>query len=404
MGDCFISRRGLAYTPPSNKYFFGYDINLSEPNPQLRVSYPLEVNNYGYLPAKMEYATGVFDYGSWSNIAGNAFMPRPCMLNYDGTVAYYLDPNDYTKKEDGTASDVSNVNFPGNAMMEWGKIFTKRWETLDGIYHFRCSDVQLDSDYECWCNYDINDNQIEHFYTPIYYGSLVSGKLRSISGQAYMVSQTRQTEINYAKANGADWYTEVLSDRLLIQDLLVLMAKSTDGQVAYGVGSNAQSMSLDQGSMNNRGLFWGGNTLASGVKIFGMENWWGYLCRATAGWIYTSAGHLIKITRGVKDGSTASDYNVTGAGYLSAPKITGTSNSGITKMQTYPFGRIPIQLNGSTSTYEADMVYYTAGYALLGNWSGGMDQGPFHATLNWGAGSQIVGFGAAISCKPSATQ
>lgn len=46
-------------------------------------------------------------------------MPRPCMLKSDGTVDYYLDPDDYTKKEDGeTPSDIANVNYNGNAMME----------------------------------------------------------------------------------------------------------------------------------------------------------------------------------------------------------------------------------------------------------------------------------------------
>lgn len=59
------------------------------------------------------------------------------------------------------------------------------------------------------------------YNTPIYFGSLVSGKLRSISGAANSVNTTAANEIAYAKANGNDWYTEVLADRLLLQDLLV---------------------------------------------------------------------------------------------------------------------------------------------------------------------------------------
>lgn len=114
-------------------------------------------------------------------------------------------------------------------MMEWPKIYTKRWEE-NGVYHFRCSDIPQDDTWDCWCNYDRNNNEIDHFYTPIYFGSNVSSKLRSISGQANMVSKNATTEINYAKANGSDWYTEVLADRLLIQDLLVMMGKSTDCQ------------------------------------------------------------------------------------------------------------------------------------------------------------------------------
>lgn len=40
------------------------------------------------------------------------------MLKSNGTVDCYLDPDDYTKKADGTASPISDVNFNGNAMME----------------------------------------------------------------------------------------------------------------------------------------------------------------------------------------------------------------------------------------------------------------------------------------------
>ena len=57
-----------------------------------------------------------------------------------------------------------------------------------------------DDTWDCWCNYDRNNNQIDHFYTPIYFGSLVSGKLRSISGAANSVNTTAANEIAYAKA------------------------------------------------------------------------------------------------------------------------------------------------------------------------------------------------------------
>ena len=64
------------------------------------------------FPASMRSTT--FDYGSWKNAF---FMPKPCMLKSNGKVDYYLDPNDYTKKLNGTASDISNPNYDGNAMM-----------------------------------------------------------------------------------------------------------------------------------------------------------------------------------------------------------------------------------------------------------------------------------------------
>ena len=38
-------------------------------------------------------------------------------------VDHYLNPNDYTKKVNGSASKVADTSFGGNAMMEWPKIY-----------------------------------------------------------------------------------------------------------------------------------------------------------------------------------------------------------------------------------------------------------------------------------------
>lgn len=81
------------------------------------MTYLSDCDNSSYTPASMNFETGTFSYGSWKK--DEFFMPRPCMLKYDGTVDYYLDPNDYSKKADGTASDMANTSYAGNAMMEW---------------------------------------------------------------------------------------------------------------------------------------------------------------------------------------------------------------------------------------------------------------------------------------------
>ena len=391
-------------------YLYGYDLTVGTANPSDRVTYPSDVDNAGFTPAAMDFSSGVFNYGSWNIEPGTEFMPRPCMLTYAGVVDHYLDPDDYTKKTDGSASSVSNPSFGGNAMMEWPKIWTKRWEE-NGVYHFRCSNVQIDGDYECWCNYDRLNNQIDHFYTPIFYGSNVSNKMRSISGQSNLVDQNTSTEIAYAKANGNDWYIEVLADRLLIQDLLVLMAKSTDGQTAYGSGRSAggDNIAIGQGTMDTKGMFWGSNDGTSGVKVFGMENLWGNLWRRTAGWINANGTQKVKLTRGTHDGSNATDYNTDGSGYLTVSGATPSGNSGgyIKTMKTMPYGRIPYDLTGSATTHEADGIFYNNSgtmYVLVGgNWGCGLIGGPFHAGLCYGVTDSYMYYGAALSCKPRAT-
>lgn len=392
------------------EYLFGFDINLTDSNPATRVSYPSDVDNAAFTAAKMNFTTGIFNYGSWPSTPGEKFMPRPCMLTYAGVVDHYLNPDDYTKKVDGTASSVASTAFGGNAMIEWPKIYVKRW-TEGNTYKFRCCDMKLDNDYECWCNYDRLNNEIDHFYTPIYFGSSVSSKMRSISGQSNSVSTTADTEITLAKANGSDWYTEVLADRLLIQDLLVMMAKTTECQTAYGYGrcSSSNSSAIGQGTMNAKGMFWGDDDQTSGVKVFGMENWWGNLWRRTAGWINDNGTQKVKITRGTKDGSMASDYNTDGSGYKSITGATPSGSSGgyISSMKTEAFGRLPVTASGSSSTYEADGMYFNNGqvnYAFVGGyWSFDLLVGPFFAYLYSAASISASAIGAALSCKPLAS-
>jgi len=389
------------------EYLFGFDLDMSDQTASTRVTYPDDVDNAAYTPAKMNFSTGQFNYGSWNITPGTKFMPRPCMQNFDNTVAYYLDPDDNTKKADGTSSDVANTSFNGNAMMEWGKIYVHR-EVVDGVYKFRCSNVKMGDDWECYSNYDRNNNEIDHFYTPIYFGSLVSNKLRSLSGQSNMVSKSASDEITYAKANGNDWYTEVLADRLLIEDLLVMMAKSTDTQESYGYGVVSASAAISTGTMNTKGMFWGSSDKTSGVKVFGMENFWGNIRRRIAGWMYVNRAQKVKLTRGTHDGSTASDYNIDGTGYITVAnsKFTGSSGGYISEMLVEDYGRLPKGLSGSSSTFEADIAYFNDSgtfYAYVGgNWGNGLVAGAFYVALANAASNTDTSIGAALSCKPLA--
>lgn len=393
------------------QYLYGYDLTVATTAPDARVAYPSDVQNSAFGAAKMNTQIGEFDYGGWKFQPGEKFMPRPCMLGFDGKVLEYLDPSDYTKTVDGQPSHVADLTFAGNAMMEWPKIFVSR-KLEGGVYKFRCADIKVDDSYECWSNYDRKDHEIQHFYTPIYFGSRdSSGRMRSISGAANTVSTTAGAEINAAKLNGEDWYTEVAADRFLFQDLVVMMAKTTNPQLTFGMGrcASGNQNAIAPGTMNTRGLFWGDQTQTNGVKVFGMENPWGNLWRRTAGWINYNGTQKIKITRGKKDGSEASDYNLDGQGYLVVANATpaGTSGGYISAMQVQPWGRVPYQASGSATTYECDGLWYNNGqvdYSLVGGgWGDALLVGPFYVNLNSAASYTGATVGAALSCKPLAS-
>lgn len=401
---------------------YGFHIDSNESDPSEAVTYLNDA--VGMKPAHMNYSTGTFDYGSWENAF---FMPRPCMLKYDGTVDYYLDPNDYSKKEDGTASDVADDTYEGNAMMEWGRDGRQIWykvvpdeddNTSASIYF---SDYQLDEGFHAWSFINNQGNLVKHFYTPIYNGSLDSdGKLRSISGKAntdLCQGKTAPQEITAAELNnpGEDklWYTEVFSDTLLIDLLLVLMGKSLNTQEVFGngavetreSGSYTAADMIGTGTMDDKGLFFGADDTVTGVKVFGIENFWGNQNRRFAGLMSVSRAVKYKMTYGADDGSEAEGYNTTAEDYLdSGAAFTADSYGYITKhMFTEDGGMFVSTFAGSNTSYYADQgsVFTGTNYACRGGGCyGGLVAGAFCCFLDGAASAAHWGIGAAPSCKP----
>ena len=397
---------------------YGFKLDQNESDPASMITYLSDCDNAIYKSAYMNYSTDTFDYGDWAD-AWFIKNLKPCMLKYDGTVDYELNPNDYSKKLDGSDSDIANTSYSGNAMVGIPKVYWKIVNNGDNTANIYVSDKKIDSDFRCWSHIDNNGNEIDYCYMPIYNGSNVNGVLRSISGKAPMGGQTAKTEITYAKANntGSDiiWYTELFNDRMLINLLLLLIGKSTDTQTVFGTGNNNSYVSTSNtgvkntGTMNTKGLFWGNQDNVSGVKVFGMEHWYGNVWRRIGGWINDKGTQKIKMTYGQSDGSTSDGYNETGSGYISIGGATPSGRSGgyISKMLITDSGLIPTITSGSATTYYCDGFWFNnsqVDYALAGgNASGLYLMGALTSTLHCTASYAIGHIAASISCKPLAT-
>lgn len=417
LGSVTVGTTNIEYS--GVKFAFHYSENDSSPN---SVTYPSGYDNSDWSSdtAHMDFTHDTFHYGNWDPSGTNAarlswLFPKPCMLKSDGTVDYYLNPNDYTKKADGTASDIANTSYDGNAMMEWGqngaKIYWKIIPDSDNKgFTFCVANTKLDEDYDCWNHYDCDNNIKDHFYTPIYFGSLVNNKLRSLSGRNNLTGTTRQQEINYAKANNTDankthWYTEVYADWLLQSMLTTLITKSLDSQTKIGQGRSASgnSSAINTGTMNTKGLFWGSTNGTDGVKCWGMENTWGNLYRAIGGLIASTQTIKVKLTPNNHDGTTATSYNLDGTGYTTANTISGSTGY-ISHMYATKKSLTPATLSGSESTYYCDRCYTTTTantyYAIVsGDWSSGATAGAFIVYLDVVASIADTYRGASLSYK-----
>ena len=396
---------------------YGFKLNQNESDPASMITYLPDCDNFQYKSAFMNYTTDTFDYGDW----GDAWFIKklkPCMLKYDGTVDYELDKNDYTKKADGTDSDVANTSYGGNAMIGFPKVYWKIVDNSDNTANIYFCDKKLDADFVCWSHIDNNGNEIDYCYMPIYNGSNVNNVLRSISGQAPMARQTATTEITYAKSNNTDsdiiWYIELFNDRMLINLLLLLISKSTDTQTVFGTGNNNSYVSASNtgikntGTMNTKGLFWGNQDNVSGVKVFGIEHWYGNIWRRIGGWINDKGTQKIKMTYGQSDGSTTDGYNETGSGYISIGGVTpiGTKGGYISKMLITDNVLIPTIVSGSASTYYSDRLWFNNSqnnYVFVGGSTAYISHvGAFCADLSNTSSNANWDTGAAISCKPFA--
>lgn len=400
---------------------YGFQINGSESDPAASVTY-LE-DAVGMTPAHMDFSTGMFDYGSWEDAF---FMPRPCMLKSDGTVDYYLNPDNYALKEDGTASDIANTAYAGNAMMEWGrnghKIWLKILPTGDGssakVY---ISNHRVDSKYFDYPFHNCKGESAEHFYTPIYNGSVISSTMRSLSDQTVSKTLAGTAEITAAKANNPStdelWNIECFADRLLINMLLILMGKSLNTQAVFGQGLNsggseAINDGFTTGVHNTKGLFYGTNdgtasTYTNAVKIFGMENYYGFHWRRTNGLILNNGATKYKLTYGTEDGSSATGYNTDGTGYKDAGVTpSGTSGGYISKAKFTEDGMFSDTMSGSASTYYCDATWFNNAAVTFARFGGasthGASVGAFCLGLHGAVSAANWYTGAALSCKPLA--
>ena len=396
------SIKALGLRINADKRVYGFHIDGNDSNPSTRVRYLLDA--VGMTPAKMNFTAGTFDYGSWTDAF---FMPRPCMLKYDGTVDYYLNENDYTKKADGTASDVANVDYGGNAMMEWGDGTNLIWWKIvpdkgnDKSASIYIANYKADDDFVCYNHIDKDGNVKSHFYTAIYNGSIdSSNRLRSISGQTVMKSKTATQEMSYANANGSGWDIETYVDRMLISFLLILISKSTNSQACFGDGmsQNAwqENLLLQTGTMNAKGLFWGESTGKSGVKVFGMENFWGNQWRRTAGLI---------LANGITKARLTPPYNTDGSGYktISSVAPSGTSGGYIKDIIFTEDGFAPSVASGSESTYYCDGLWYNNGITAFALFGGDLNAvrrcGALFVTLSSAPSAAGWTFGASPSYK-----
>lgn len=355
---------------PIPYFIYGVKIEKANSNPETSVTYTDDA--VGMTP--MAGNNGNFSYGSWANTYPLNEI-KPCVFK-NGVVQYYLNPNDYTKKMDGTAADITTGN-DGDVMIEFPKVWWKIYD--DGTYlNVKFATAQVDETFKALAH-KRGSVEKDKIYISAYHGwKDGSNKLRSLSGKTPTASQTIGTFRTQAQANGVGYDQFPYFPLLMLQVLGTVWFRSRDSQSALGRGFvDGNSAATTTGGTNTKGLFYGETTGKKQLKFAGIEDFWGNVRYLIDG-IYSDSNRHILIG--------TDNFNDTGVGYADYGQGATADISGyIDQIQGgTETGFIVKSKDGSETTYYCDVGRLYAGRLACfgGTWSVASNAGAFFLYLS----------------------
>lgn len=373
-----------ASATPIPYYIYGVKIDTTNSNPETALVYTNDA--IGFTPATGN--NGTFGYGSWADkFPFNQI--KPC-LYLNGAVNYYLDPNDYTLKEDGvTASDITSGT-DGDVMVEFPKIWWK-FETIGSDLYVRYADTQIDANYKPLAHLR-GTTEKDMCYISAYLGYDLSSNLRSLSGKTPTATQTIGAFRILAQANGAGYDQMAYFQSLMLQVLFIVMFKNRDSQTALGRGFvDGNAAATATGGTNAKGMFYGETTGQLQNKFCGIEDFYGNLRYWIDGFFSNATWNILIANQSFNDtGSGYTDYGQGAtanlSGYIST--VQGGTETGFVVKATA----------GSATTYYADSgALYASRLPIFGGyWANADTAGAFYLTAGFDASSSASSIGARL--------
>lgn len=370
--------------------------------------------NKNFTPLSVDLTTGATNYGSWGDFP---FLKanKPYMVHSDAAPDYRLNENDYTLREDGAASDVSNTAYDGGAFAWIPKIYKKEFMAGDDRYVY--FSMTKREGFEPVGFIDSNNAELEGVWLPMFYGSIVSDKMKSIAGTQpeYNHSTTDQK----AAIDKAGTRARFLGGPIMstLTDIEIMLTKTTEIQGALGLGncfgydaSQPPTYGVKPNNIVGGGQFYGrddGRTLG---KVFHSIAFGSYQ-------IWLRDPYTVMVNGRIKVSKNYS-YDITGAAYsdtgITLPEQRDTSGNQVHgvfyphKYRTVPgFGALPVYpYKGSTAEGGCDGLWQnceiTAVSIRLGCCNSGRLCGPRCLSLDNAAGDANWYIGSALLLLPPA--
>ena len=370
--------------------------------------------NKNFTPITVNKTTGAADYGSWSAFPW-LLANKPYMVKSDGTPDYRLNEDDYTLREDGSASDVANADYAGGAFSWAQKIWKQEYMAgNDRVVNFS---LRAREGFEPVGFVDPDGKELEGVWIPMFYGSIVNSVMKSISGVQPTYNTNTDAQKTAVDAFGARAKFFGGSIMGTLTDLELLFAKEVNIQSAFGSGncsgydtSLTPTMGVKQNAVVNGGQFYGTSDGKTLNKIFHSIVLGSYQQWMRDPYLLLVNGRY-KVSKNYAYDLTGAAYADTGISLPEQYKEDKTQNVGVFyphKYQTVPgFGPLPVYpYKGSTSTGGCDGFWQnceiTAVALRFGDCLYGLNAGPRDLGLNGTAAYAYWHIGCAVLLLPPA--
>lgn len=248
---------------------------------------------------------------------------RPCVFK-EGQVVYYLNPLDFSKKEDGSSAVLTGED--GDVMIEFNKFAYRIYNEGDYTY------ISISNDAETIAN-DLrfvylpflrtDDKDIDKIYIGAYQGVIIDNKLRSVSGQLPTTSQTLQNFRTAAHENGQGYENLTFYQITMLQCLSLIRYGNLNIQAALGQGFVSAGKLDNTGTLNNSGMYFGDPDNGQiHMKFAGIEDFYGNTRTLLEGVYCDENYHILVAT---------DNFNETMEGYLDLGAISVNRVQGIIK-------------------------------------------------------------------------
>ena len=318
---------------------------------------------------------------------------KRCVLNANGTVKYFLHPNDSTKKADGSTAIIDGTD--GNVMVQIPKFWYK-YEFADGKHKWLISDGEQPG-FEVHPAFDREGTIRDFRYYPAYQGFTLNGKLISGSGRVPTANKIRATFRTEAAANGVGWSQIDWNLLIAVQLLYLTEYADFDTQSMLGQGITSGSVyTAVTGSSNSLGNASSPhtNTNTQFMSYRGIENWYGQIFKFIDGVNVKEREYFVN-----KKPSTYADDVFTGD-YTTTGMTMVSTNGYVKNIVQSKNGFISSDATGTDSTYITDYQYQNTGNRIVlfgGNAGCGLSAGGFFVSGYAAASYASANLGSAVS-------